>query len=92
MKINNHNATSTSPAEKPAALATPGQNGRARSNSLSFGSPDNLQLSNLSSQLSSLQSNSSHQIARLSSAVVTGQYQVDAKAVSHGLIEEHLRG
>jgi len=93
MKINDRIATSTSPAGKPAGSTTPGQNGRVRSTSLGSGPSDQLQLSNLSSQLSNLQSGSSHwtsQVAQLTSAVGSGQYQVDAAAVSYGLIEEHL--
>jgi len=93
MKINDRIATSTSPTGKPAGLATPGQNSRARSASPGSGPSDQLQLSNLSSQLSNLQSGASHwtaQVAQLTSAVGSGKYQVDAAAVSYGLIEEHL--
>jgi flagellar biosynthesis anti-sigma factor FlgM len=93
MKINDRITNSTSPSGKPAGIAPSGQNGRAKSTGLRSDSSDQLQLSSLSSQLSNLQSGSSHgtlQVAQLTSAVASGQYQVDAAAVSYGLIQEHL--
>ena len=57
-------------------------------------SPDRVALSELSTQVRSLNSDSPEHIARLerlSAAVRSGRYEVDAMAVSQSLVEQSLK-
>jgi flagellar biosynthesis anti-sigma factor FlgM len=72
-------STSTNTVRSPAGIAG--------------SKPDQLQLSKLSSYLSTRQSSSPQRtstLAELGAAVSTGRYHVDAHQVSQKLIEEHL--
>ena len=94
MKIHNSNSENLSRLDKSVNLA-PNANPRGASSSLrsGAGSGDDVRISTLSRGLAALEAHSSEQaskIVRLSDAVATGRYQVNAKVVSEKIIDAHL--
>jgi|SRR5579872_7458951 len=94
MKIQNSNSANLSCVEKSANLS-PGANSRAAGlgTDSAAGPSDDVRISTLSRGLAALEAHSSEhasKIVRLSDAVASGRYQVDARAVSDNLIEAHL--
>jgi flagellar biosynthesis anti-sigma factor FlgM len=92
MKIT-HTLTSSASTIDKLQESTTSPSTSSASDSSSAAKSDRLQLSTLTSHLSASPTHSAQRsaaVAKLSAAVSSGQYQVDARLVSHKLIEEHL--
>lgn len=101
MKVNDPNLSGTQSnaignpglekSHQAEASRNPGRTGKGR---VAGGSPDQVSLSHLSSQLQMLNVDSPERLQRLdklSLDVAAKRYQVDAREVSHRLVEEALK-
>jgi hypothetical protein len=89
MKVQQSNSASLPRLQHAGTLST-----RANPSSPGAGVSDHVQISTLSSVLTALDVQSGEFAAKavqLSGAVATNRYQVDARALSERLIQEHLR-
>ena len=90
MKIHNSNSANVSHVDRSVNLAA---SANPRGTSSGAGSGDQVRISTLSRGLAALDAHSSEhasKIVRLSDAVATGRYQVDAQAVSEKIIDAYL--
>jgi anti-sigma28 factor (negative regulator of flagellin synthesis) len=92
MKVNDSSGTGISGLNRAQELTSVSSNTRTRNGRSERG--DQVSLSNLSSALSASESNSPEQaakLARLSAAVASGGYTVNAQTLSSNLIGSHMR-
>lgn len=96
MKVSDPNLTSltSAGASRTRETLTVGEGRNRAAESRERGGSDQVQLSSLGHRLRELSSNSPEhtaRVAQLESAVASGRYQVDAKAVSAAMVNDALR-